>query len=99
MVGDVVKAKLGELEDEVREGLYSRMSKELNSVVKGVYGKSMLLVRFKYGVENDMDSNKLIIMKLYQRPVTKEAKVTTISAIPDEKADLEKIYYHGVYVL
>ena len=37
MVGTVVKARIGELEDEVREGSSIRMSKELTGVVQGVH--------------------------------------------------------------
>ena len=31
--------------------------------------------------------------------MTKESKVPTISVIPDNKIDLQKVYHHGVYVL
>ena len=36
-------------------------------------------------------------MKLDKRPMTEEAKVTTISAIYDDTIDLDKGYYNGVY--
>ena len=32
-------------------------------------------------------------------PVNKEAKVTTISTKPEYEVDLQKVYYHRVYVL
>ena len=57
MVGAVVKSKIGELEDEVREGSSRRISKELNGVVQGVSGKKRFLVRFQDGCENNLSSN------------------------------------------
>ena len=49
MVGTVVKAKIGELEEEVRAGSPRRMRKDLTGVVKGVSGKKRFLVRFQDG--------------------------------------------------
>ena len=49
MVGMVVKAKIGELEEEVREGFSRRMRKELTGVVQLFSGKNILLVRFQDG--------------------------------------------------
>ena len=42
----MVKANVGELGNEVREGFYRSLRKELTDVVQGVYGKRRLLVRF-----------------------------------------------------
>ena len=39
LVGTVVKAKLGELEEEVREWFLRQLRKELSGVVQGVCGK------------------------------------------------------------
>ena len=39
VVGTVVKAKIGELEEEVRVGISRRMRKELTGVVQGVSGR------------------------------------------------------------
>ena len=49
MVGAVVKSKIGELEEEVREGFLRILRKELTVVVQGVYGKKRFLMRFQYG--------------------------------------------------
>ena len=57
VVGAVVKSKIGELEEEVREGSSRRISKELNGVVQGVSGKKRFLVRFLDGCENNLSSN------------------------------------------
>ena len=47
--GTVVKAKIGELEEEVRAGNLRRMRKELTGVVQGVLGRRRFLVRFQNG--------------------------------------------------
>ena len=47
--GTVVKAKIGDLEEEVRAGNSRRMSKELTGVVQGVSGRRRFLVSFKNG--------------------------------------------------
>ena len=64
MVGAVVKAKVGELEDEVREVFYRRTGKELTGVVQGVSGERRLLVRFHYGFEKNMTSNQLTTLEV-----------------------------------
>ena len=49
VVGTVVKAKIGELEEEVRAGISMIMRKELTVVVQGVSGRRMFLLRFQNG--------------------------------------------------
>ena len=49
MVGTVVKAKIGELEEEVRVDSARRMRKEFTGVVQDILGKRKLLVRFHDG--------------------------------------------------
>ena len=49
MVGTVVKAKIGELEEEVRVGNTRRMRKELTGVVQAILGERNFLVRFHDG--------------------------------------------------
>ena len=61
MVGAFFKAKIGELEEEVREGFSIRMRKELVGVVQGASGKKRLLVRFQDGCKNYLTSNQLTI--------------------------------------
>ena len=51
MVGTAVKAKVGELEEEIREGFSRRLRKEMTSVVKDVVGKRRYLVRFQDRLE------------------------------------------------
>ena len=54
MVGTAVKAKIGELEEEVRVGSSRRMRKELTGVVQGISGKRRFLVRFHDGCKKDI---------------------------------------------
>ena len=49
VVGTVVKAKIGELEEEVRVGSARSMMKELTGVVQAILGKRKFLVRFHDG--------------------------------------------------
>ena len=69
MVGAVVKSKIGELEEEVREGFLRLLRKELTGVVQGVYGKKRFLMRFQYGCKKDLTSNQLDILILEKIPV------------------------------
>ena len=49
MMGMVVKANIGELEEDVRAGSLRRMRKYLNGVVQEVYGKKGFFVSFQDG--------------------------------------------------
>ena len=53
-MGTVVKAKVGELDEEVREGNMRQLGKELTDVVQGVSGKKRFLVRFQDGFKKDL---------------------------------------------
>ena len=54
VVGTAVKAKIGELEEEVRVGSSRRMRKELNGVVQGVSRRRRFLVRFQNGCKKNL---------------------------------------------
>ena len=71
MVGEVVKGKIGDLEDELRERFYRRPRKELNDVVEAVSSKRRFLERFQDGCDKNMTSNKITVLTLYIIPVTK----------------------------
>ena len=62
MVGMAVKAKVGDLEEDIREGFYRRLRKEMTVVVQEVVGKRSYSVRLKYGFENEMSLNQLTIV-------------------------------------
>ena len=55
----VVKAKIGELEEEVRAGSSRSMRKELTDVVQGVSERRRFLVRFQNGCKNNLYLNQL----------------------------------------
>ena len=99
VVGAVVKAKIGELEEEVRAGNSRRMRKELTGVVQGVSGRRRFLVRFQNGCENNLSSNQLTVVIVEKIPEEKEPEVSKIAEIPEEQVKLEKGYYRCVYVM
>ena len=82
MVGTVVISKIGELEEEVREGSSRSTRKELNGVDKRVSGKKSCLVRLQDGFENNISSNQLTIVIVENIPEEKEPEVTAITNIP-----------------
>ena len=71
----------------------------MTNVVKGVSSKSRFLVRFQDGCDKDLISNKLTVVIVDKTPMTKESGVSIIYTTPDETVDLEKGYYHDIYVL
>ena len=46
MVGTVVKAKIGELEEEIREGFSMMLRKEMTGMAQEVVGKRRYLLSF-----------------------------------------------------
>ena len=54
VLGTVVKAKIGDLEEEVRAGSSRRMRKDFTGVVQGVSGRRRLFVRFQNGWEKNL---------------------------------------------
>ena len=84
MVGTVVKAKIGELEKEVRVGNTRMMRKELTGVVKDISGKSKFLVRFHDGCKNNMSSYQLTVMTPHEILVEEAPLVSTIPEIPED---------------
>ena len=66
VVGTVVKAKIGELEEEVRVCISRRMRKELTGVVQGVSGRRRFLVRIQNGCENNLSSNQLNVVTAHE---------------------------------
>ena len=66
VVGTVVKAKIWELEEEVRVGSARRMRKELNGVVQAISGKRKFLVRFHDGCEKNLSSNQLTVVAAHE---------------------------------
>ena len=99
MEGTVVKAKIGELEEEVRAGNSRRMRKELTGVVQGVSARRRFLMRFQNGCENNLSSNQLTVVIVENIPVKEEPEVSTITEIPKDQVEKYKGYYRFVYVM
>ena len=74
------------------------MGKEFTGVLQGVSVHKRFLLGFQYRCEKDSASNQLALVTVERNPATKESDVPTVSAIPDDIIDLDKGYYHGVYV-
>ena len=85
---ELVKEKVGDFEDEVREGFYMWMRKELTDFLKGVSGKRRFLVRFQGGSDKYLILNQHTILIVFSNPVTKEAEVPTIYVITEGDIDL-----------
>ena len=92
MVGTVVKAKIGELKEEVSTGSSRRMRKELTGVVQGVSGGRSFLVRFQNGCEKNLSSNQLIVVIAYKILVEVEPEVSNIPEIPEDNVKKQKRY-------
>ena len=88
MVGAVVKAKLGELEEEVRAGSSRRMRKYLTGVVQGVLCNKRFLMRFQDRCKNNFSSNQLTIVILEKTLEEKEPEVSEIAEISEGKVEL-----------
>ena len=85
MMGMVVKAKVGELEEEVSEGLSRQSMKECTGGFQGVSRKKSFLVRFQSWFKNYLASNQLTVLIVDKSPLEEEPEVPTIPVIPDEK--------------
>ena len=99
MVGTLVKAKIGELEEELRTGSPRRTRKELTGVVQGVSGSRRFLLKFENGCEKNLSSNQLTVVIADKILVEEEPEVSTITEIPENNVEKQKGYYRCVYVL
>ena len=85
VVGRVVKAKISELEEEVRVGCSRSTRKEFTGVVQGISGKKGFLVRFQDRCENNLSSNQIAIVIVEKSLKEKEPEVFTNTDIPEEQ--------------
>ena len=99
VVGTVVIAKIGELEEEVRVGSSRRMSKYLNGVVHFFSGRRIFLVRFQNGCKKNLSSGQFTVVIVEKIPEEKEPEVSKIDEIPEEQVELERVYYRCVYFM
>ena len=56
-------------------------------------------MRFQDGCEKNLSSNQLTIVIVEKIPEEKEPEVFVIFEIPEDKFELEKVYYCCVYVM
>ena len=87
MVGAVVKAKVGDMDDEIREGFPRRLRKDMTGVVQEVVGKRIYLVRLHDGLEKEMSSNQLTIL-VVRSEVEEEIEVGEVDMIPEVREEL-----------
>ena len=95
MVGTVVKTKVGDLEEEIREGFPRRLRKDMNGVVQEVFGERRFLVRFQDGLEKEILSNRLTILAV-RSELEEEIKVREVEMIPEVREEFG--CYHWVYI-
>ena len=77
-MGTVVKEKVGELEDEVREVFSRQMRNYLTVLLESVSDNRGFLVRAQGVCDKDTTSNQLTVVTVDSIPVTKESKVPMI---------------------
>ena len=90
VVGTVVKAKIGKLEEEVRVVISRRMRKELTGVVQGVSERRRFMERFQNGCENNLSSNQLTVVTAHEILVEEAPKVSIIPEIPEDNVKSHK---------
>ena len=86
-----MKKKVVGLGDELREVFSRRKSNYFTGVVKGLSGKSSLLVMFQDRFEKDLNSNQLTVVTSNRISVTEETEVPTIFTKPEEAFNLEEV--------
>ena len=96
-VGSLIKAKVGNMEENTREGRSRRMSKDVVGCVHSVVGKKKFLVQFEDGQKRDMRSCSLVYICWKQEvclemdePISylsgkEQGEVLTIDGDPDVK--------------
>ena len=99
MLGTVVKGKVGELEEGIREGFVRRLRKEVIGVVGRVVGPRRYLMRFEDGFKKEPSLNKLTVVTKERIPETEDAEEVDIPVKEIERVDVDKGLYQEVYVL
>ena len=93
MVGIVVKAKVGEMEEEIREVFYMGLRKEMTGVVQEVVGERRYLERFHDGLEKEMSYIQLTIVVI-RSEIKEEIKMREVEILPEVRVELG--CYHWV---
>ena len=82
MVEAVVKANVGDLKEDIREGFLRRSMKEMTGVVQEVLGKRKYLLRFQNGLKKDMLSNQITIV-VVRSEVEEYIEAREVEMIPE----------------
>ena len=82
MVEAVVKANVGDLKEDIREGFLRRSMKEMTGVVQEVLGKRKYLLRFQNGLKKDMLSNQITIV-VVRSEVEEDIEAREVEMIPE----------------
>ena len=97
MVEEVVKAKVGEMEEEIRERFLRRLMKEMTGVVQEVVGRRRYLVMLHNGLEKDMLLNQIIVM-VFRNEVEDEIEVRKVEIFPEVREELGCYYWVYIYL-
>ena len=95
MLGTVVKAKVGELEEEISDGFLRRLRKDMTGVVQEVVRKMRYSVKFNYVLDKEMSLNQLNIV-FVRSEVEEDIEVREVEIIYEVCEELG--CYHWVYI-
>ena len=95
MVGTVMKYKVGELEEDIREGFSRRLRKEITGVVQEVVGNRSYSMRFQDWLEKEISSNHPIIV-VVRSVVEENIDVRKVEITPEIREELG--CFHWVYI-
>ena len=71
----------------------------MTGLVQGFLGRSIFLMRFQNGCENNLSLNQLTVVIVEKIPEEREPEVSEIAEIPEEQVELDKGYYCCVYIM
>ena len=87
MVGTVVKANVGDLEEEIREGFLRRLREEMTGAAQEMIGKIGYSVRFQDGGKKEILSNQLTIV-IVRSELEEEIEVKQVDMITEVREEL-----------
>ena len=90
MVGTVVKAKVYELEEDLRDGCSRRLMNDMSGLVQEVVGKRRYLARLHYGGKKEMSLDQLTIVVI-RSELEEEIEVREAKMIPEVGEELREV--------
>ena len=113
MVGTVMKYKVGELEEDIREGFSRRLRKEMTGVVQEVVGNRSYSVRFQDCLEKEIFWKRRYLLR-FQDSLVKymspnQLTIVVVRSEVEEEIDLREVEmipevreelgcYHWIYI-